>query len=64
MNGRGEKVTSSAPTEDSSEEEGSPPSQIKDTERKEIFAMRQKLSEEKHRAMIDISVMGIYGSYL
>lgn len=48
MNGRGEKVTSSAPTEDSSEEEGSPPSQIKDTERKEIFAMRQKLSEKKH----------------
>ena len=35
----------SAPTEGVNDEEGSPPTELKDAERKELFALRQKLSE-------------------
>ena len=43
-------------TEGSNEEEGSPPTQIKDTERKEIFAARQKLSEWKGEGLAELEM--------
>ena len=44
MNGEGESVSLNS-SEEVNDEEGSPPSQIKEKERMELFAARQRLSQ-------------------